>query len=133
VGTAAASDNCGSVTVTNNKPATFPLGEPPSRGTATDSYGNFSTATQKVKIFGRQSAHGTAPPDIEVMVDPGQCYWTVNSAILGTATVTTTATSRRWCRTMPASRSRGAASHYQASHRCAGQSLDGRANRDRRG
>jgi hypothetical protein len=48
IGQATASDNCGSVSVTNDAPTTFPLGTTTVTWTATDSSGNTTTATQLV-------------------------------------------------------------------------------------
>ena len=49
IGTATAIDACqGSVTVTNNKPAKFPLGTTTVTYTAVDAFGNVATATQRV-------------------------------------------------------------------------------------
>ena len=48
IGTATASDACGPVTITNNKPAKFPLGNTTVTWTATDQAGNRTTRTQVV-------------------------------------------------------------------------------------
>lgn len=48
LGTATAVDACGSVTITNNAPAKFPLGQTTVTWTARDSAGNTSVATQIV-------------------------------------------------------------------------------------
>ena len=49
IGTATASDNC-SVTITNDAPTVFPLGDTVVTWTATDGSGNTSTATQVVTV-----------------------------------------------------------------------------------
>lgn len=51
LGTETATDNCGIPTITNDAPATFPLGTTTVTWTATDAVGNFSTATQEVTII----------------------------------------------------------------------------------
>ncbi|MFV5693802.1 HYR domain-containing protein, partial [Flavobacterium sp. LT1R49] len=51
IGTATATDNCDtSVTITNNAPAAFPIGETIVTWTATDDAGKIATCTQKVTI-----------------------------------------------------------------------------------
>jgi hypothetical protein len=50
LGTPVASDNCGVPVVTNNAPATFPLGVTVVTWTATDAAGNKNTATQTVTV-----------------------------------------------------------------------------------
>jgi len=50
LGTATASDNCGVPVITNNAPATFPLGVTLVTWTATDAAGNRATATQTVTV-----------------------------------------------------------------------------------
>lgn len=86
LGSPVANDNCSGVTVTNNAPGSFPIGETLVTWTATDSTGNFAVAVQKVTIFDGTPPTIAAPADIEVEADAGQCYWTVNPLILGSAT-----------------------------------------------
>jgi hypothetical protein len=86
LGTPSAVDNCSPVTVTNNAPTVFPIGQTTVTWTATDASNNSSSATQKVVIFDGNPPIVTAPPDIEVQADAGTCYWTVDTNILGTAT-----------------------------------------------
>ncbi len=86
LGSPSAIDNCSAVTVTNNKPASFPIGVTFVTWTATDANSNSSNAVQKVVIFDNNPPIVTAPADIEVEADPGQCYWTVDNNVLGTAT-----------------------------------------------
>jgi hypothetical protein len=50
LGTATATDNCGSVSLTNNAPSTFPIGTTVVTYTATDGSGNIATASQNVRI-----------------------------------------------------------------------------------
>ncbi|NCT95011.1 MAG: HYR domain-containing protein [Chitinophagaceae bacterium] len=50
LGTPVVSDNCGNVTVSNNAPASFPLGVTSVVWTATDAAGNTNSATQTVTI-----------------------------------------------------------------------------------
>ncbi|PLX31757.1 MAG: hypothetical protein C0600_04810 [Ignavibacteria bacterium] len=80
------SDNCSAVTVSNDKPATFPIGQTSVTWTAIDGTGNISTAVQTVTIFDGNPPTVIAPPNLEVGVDPGTCAWTVVPSVLGTAT-----------------------------------------------
>jgi hypothetical protein len=50
LGKAMASDNCGVASVTNDAPATFPLGKTTVTWTATDVHGNTNTCTQTVTV-----------------------------------------------------------------------------------
>lgn len=80
------SDNCSSVSVSNNKPATFPIGQTLVTWTAIDGAGNISNAVQTVTIFDGNPPTVIAPPNLEIGVDPGTCAWTVVPSVLGTAT-----------------------------------------------
>ena len=54
IGTATATDNCGGIpTITNNAPASFPVGTTTVTWTATDGCGNTSTCTQLVTVKGQ--------------------------------------------------------------------------------
>jgi len=65
IGLAAATDECcESVTITDDRPAVFPLGETVVTWTAEDCNGNLSTATQIIKIG------DTTEPDLSVSVSP---------------------------------------------------------------
>jgi predicted outer membrane repeat protein len=86
LGTPTASDNCTGVTVTNNKPSSFPIGDTDVTWTAVDGAGNITQAVQKVTVFDANPPSVVAPPNIEVGVDPGTCYWTVDPLVLGSAT-----------------------------------------------
>jgi Ca2+-binding RTX toxin-like protein len=61
-----AKDSVSHVTITNNAPAKFPLGETTITWTATDEAGNTATATQKVTIVDTTAPTITAPADITV-------------------------------------------------------------------
>ncbi|MBR9976728.1 MAG: HYR domain-containing protein [Bacteroidetes bacterium] len=86
LGTPVASDNCSGVTVTNDKPASFPIGSTVVTWTATDGEGNFTTAQQTVTIFDGVPPTVVAPDNIEVAADVGSCFWTVDALVLGSAT-----------------------------------------------
>jgi gliding motility-associated-like protein len=64
LGTPTASDNCSAVTVTNNAPATYPLGTTIVTWTATDAVGNTSTASQIVTVLDNTIPTITAPANI---------------------------------------------------------------------
>ena len=74
IGTATASDDCGTVTVTNNAPATFPIGTTTVVWTARDVVGNTTTATQLVTT---------------TLFDDASCCPTGTNVILGTAAANT--------------------------------------------
>jgi len=63
LGNATASDHIQVVSITNDAPAVFPLGETIVTWTATDSSGNSATATQTVRVV------DTTPPSIETPKD----------------------------------------------------------------
>jgi hypothetical protein len=50
LGNPVATDNCTTVTVTNDAPAIFPLGTTSVTWTATDAVGNTATATQVITV-----------------------------------------------------------------------------------
>jgi gliding motility-associated-like protein len=66
LGNAIASDNCSSVTITNNAPASFQLGNTTVVWTATDAAGNISTANQVVTVVDQTNPTITAPVNITV-------------------------------------------------------------------
>ncbi|WP_027003343.1 HYR domain-containing protein [Hugenholtzia roseola] len=83
LGTATASDNC-TFTITNNAPATFPLGNTTVTWTVTDANGLTATATQIVTVVDNQNPTITAPAALNITTDAGLC--TASSVALGTPT-----------------------------------------------
>jgi hypothetical protein len=67
LGTPTVSDNCGVATITNNAPATFPVGTTTVTWTVTDNNGNSATATQLVTVTGSVSPN--QPPVIQSVVE----------------------------------------------------------------
>ncbi|MFM9051604.1 MAG: hypothetical protein ACKOKF_04685, partial [Bacteroidota bacterium] len=64
LGTPTAADNCTTVTVTNNAPATFPKGTTTVIWTATDGNNNTATATQTVTVVDNTNPTIIAPPAV---------------------------------------------------------------------
>ncbi|WP_170154522.1 HYR domain-containing protein [Mangrovibacterium diazotrophicum] len=74
LGTAATSNGCTTVTVTNNAPSQFPVGLTVVTWTATDACGNSATCQQNVTIFDNEMPVITdCPDDQTVNADPGVC------------------------------------------------------------
>ncbi|MGG5488407.1 HYR domain-containing protein, partial [Gaetbulibacter sp. PBL-D1] len=78
-------DNCSIDTITNNAPATFPLGNTTVTWTVTDLAGNSSQCTQIVTVNDVTPPTITCPGDITVNADTGLC--TASGVNLGTPTV----------------------------------------------
>jgi hypothetical protein len=64
LGTPVTTDNCSVALVTNNAPATFPLGDTTVTWTVTDGSGNTATATQTVTVKDTTLPTITAPADV---------------------------------------------------------------------
>jgi len=86
LGTATASDNSGSVTVTNNAPAQYPIGITTVMWTATDAAGNQATALQLVIVEDKQAPALVGPANKIVNTNAGVNYAT--GVDLGTASAT---------------------------------------------
>ncbi len=80
LGTPLTNDNCGVATVTNNAPATFPVGINTIIWTVNDIHGNSATCQQTVTVTDNEPPIITCPADISVSNDPGKCYATINLA-----------------------------------------------------
>ncbi len=80
LGTPTVSDNCGTVTFTNDAPATFQFGTTMVTWTANDGHGNTSTATQNVTIS--QTPVGSASP--VVICNGAPANIALNSTVAGT-------------------------------------------------
>jgi uncharacterized repeat protein (TIGR03803 family) len=98
LGIPVASAHCGSVTVTSNAPAQFPVGTTVVTWTATDTSGDTNTCSQLVIVRDTQTPSITCPTDVTVNADTGLCYATgvalgipVASAHCGDVTVTSNA------------------------------------------
>ncbi|WP_272150411.1 proprotein convertase P-domain-containing protein, partial [Tenacibaculum aiptasiae] len=67
-------DNCGTPTITNNAPATFPIGATTVTWTSTDAAGNTATCTQTVTVVDNiNPTISSCPADVTVNVDAGTC------------------------------------------------------------
>jgi len=74
LGTATATDNCSTVTITNNAPAQFPTGTTTVTWTATDACGNAATCTQTVTITdNNQPPVINCPADKEETIAADMC------------------------------------------------------------
>tara|TARA_B100000508_G_scaffold118450_1_gene98519 strand:- start:29009 stop:33682 length:4674 start_codon:yes stop_codon:yes gene_type:complete len=74
LGTPTATDNCSIASITNDAPATFPLGTTIVTWTATDASGNIDTDTQEVTVEDQTDPTIVGlPADIVVSNDPGVC------------------------------------------------------------
>ncbi len=73
LGTPVTADNCSVASVTNDAPASFPVGTTVVTWTVTDGSGNISTATQNVVVTDNQNPTITAPSNVSVTTDPGLC------------------------------------------------------------
>ena len=85
IGTATGTDNCGSPTITNDAPASFPIGNTTVTWTSTDGAGNFVTCTQVVTVVDNENPTITCPSATTINTDAGQC---TSTASIGTATGT---------------------------------------------
>ena len=95
LGNAVATDNCTVVTVTNNAPAAFPLGNTTVTWTATDAAGNTATATQVITVVDNTAPTiAGIPANITTGNTSGSCNatvsWTAPTAADNCAGVTLT-------------------------------------------
>jgi uncharacterized repeat protein (TIGR01451 family) len=67
------SDNCAVASLTNDAPATFPKGTTTVTWTVTDASGNTASDTQTVTVNDTENPVITAPANLIVNVDAGQC------------------------------------------------------------
>ena len=69
LGTPVVSDNCSVLSVTNNAPASFPLGNTTVTWTVTDTSGNIATATQLIKVVDAVLPTIIAPANLSITLD----------------------------------------------------------------
>ncbi len=73
----AATDNCAIASVTNDAPATFPIGSTTVTWTVTDIAGNVTTCEQVVTVSDNELPTIACPADITQTADAGSCFATV--------------------------------------------------------
>jgi gliding motility-associated-like protein len=78
LGTPVTSDNCSSVNITNNAPASFPLGQTIVTWTATDAAGNSSTASQLVTVTDNTLPSISAPANITISANASCVAFNIN-------------------------------------------------------
>jgi len=88
LGMATATDPCGVASITNNAPASFPVGTNSVVWTATDMYGNSSSCTQAVVVVDTEAPSISCPSNVTVDTDMGHCYASAGNVPLGMATAT---------------------------------------------
>ncbi|NOQ74339.1 MAG: HYR domain-containing protein [Crocinitomix sp.] len=84
LGAPTTADNCGVASVTNDAPATFPVGTTTVTWTVTDENGNTANCTQDVVITDIEDPIIICPADVAVDSDPGVCE--AGDVALGTPT-----------------------------------------------
>ncbi|MDE3251261.1 MAG: HYR domain-containing protein [Bacteroidota bacterium] len=86
-GNLSVSDNCGIASITNDHPSTYyPVGTTIVTWTVTDIHGNVTdTAKQAVTVIDNEKPTITAPADLTVNNDAGQCGATINIGTPATA------------------------------------------------
>ncbi|MES2800792.1 MAG: HYR domain-containing protein [Bacteroidota bacterium] len=85
LGTPVTTDNCTVASVTNNAPATFPLGTTTVTWTVLDGSGNTATCTQTVTVVDTQAPSIICAGPMTVNNDPGVCSATMTLAVPATA------------------------------------------------
>ncbi|MCX6235925.1 MAG: HYR domain-containing protein, partial [Bacteroidetes bacterium] len=85
IGTPGTSDNCGVATVSNNAPATFPVGTTIVIWTVTDTYGNTAQCTQQVVVADEEDPSITCPANINTTTDDGECFAIVDLGTTSTS------------------------------------------------
>jgi uncharacterized repeat protein (TIGR01451 family)/gliding motility-associated-like protein len=84
LGTPTTDDNCTVVSVTNDAPATFPIGTTIVTWTVTDGSGNIETCEQLVIVTDIEFPTIVCPTDVAVNTDADEC--TASGVVLGTPT-----------------------------------------------
>ncbi len=88
LGTPTVDDNCTTTTITNDAPATFPLGDTTVTWTVTDGSGNTATCTQTVTITDNiDPTFVSCAAPVSLNVDAGGCTTDPANVTLGTPTV----------------------------------------------
>ncbi|MGM0626404.1 MAG: HYR domain-containing protein, partial [Bacteroidota bacterium] len=85
LGTPEVDDNCTVTSVTNDAPATFPIGNTTVTWTVTDSSGNTASCEQIVTVTDIELPTITCPAPVAVNTDPDEC--TASGVVLGTPVV----------------------------------------------
>ncbi|MDG1766259.1 MAG: HYR domain-containing protein, partial [Flavobacteriales bacterium] len=78
-------DNCGVASVSNNAPATFPIGTTTVTWTVTDNAGNTATCIQDVTVTDIENPTIICAADVNATTDAGSCFATVVLAAATTA------------------------------------------------
>ncbi|HOK37747.1 MAG TPA: HYR domain-containing protein [Bacteroidales bacterium] len=85
LGSPVVDDNCGILSVTNNAPTTFPVGNTIVTWTVTDMNGNTATCEQTVTVIDNQLPDITCPAPVVEYTDPDECF--VSGVVLGSPVV----------------------------------------------
>ena len=81
IGSPIVNDNCNIASVTNDEPATFPIGTTVVTWTIVDDFGNSATCTQTITVEDNEAPLIVCPGDITVTNVPGNCGRNVSYAL----------------------------------------------------
>ena len=131
LGSPATADNCAVANVTNNAPATFPVGTNAVTWTVTDVHGNSNTCAQTVVIVDNQPPAISCPLNVTVATAAGQCF--ASAVALGSPLTTDNCAVASVTNNAPAQFPVGTEHRHLDRHRCEWQHQLLPANRDRGG